>query len=55
VELLFKAEIELPFGRIPLLLHLREDAFCLVIDAVGALWHLSITLYLLLATHIARL
>jgi len=44
-----------PFWRITLLFDLGEDAFCLVVDAMGACWHLSVTLYLLLSAHVAGL
>ena len=44
-----------PFGRIPLLLDLSEDAIGLVVDAVRALGHFPVALDLLLPAHIARL
>jgi hypothetical protein len=47
--------IYIPFGWIALLLHLREDAFGLVVDAVGALGHFAIAFDLFLPTHIACL
>jgi hypothetical protein len=45
----------LPLGRIALLLDLGEDAFCLVVLAMGARGHLPIALDFLLSTHIASL
>jgi hypothetical protein len=48
-------KVDIPFGRIPLLLNLCEDAFCLVVDAVRALGHLAVALDLLLPAHIAGL
>jgi hypothetical protein len=48
-------QIYIPFGRVALLLYLREDAFRFVVDAVGALWHFAIAFDLFLPTHIARL
>lgn len=45
----------IPFGRIPLLLHLREDALGLVIYTMRTGGHLSVTLDLLLPTHITSL
>ena len=47
--------VDAPFGRIPLLLHLREDALGLVVLAVRACRHLAVTLDLLLPAHVARL
>lgn len=44
-----------PFRRIALLLNLRKDTLRLVILAMRALWHLSVALDLLLATHVACL
>jgi hypothetical protein len=45
----------IPLRWIPLLLHLCENTFCLVIDAVSASRHLSIALNLLFPAHIASL
>lgn len=45
----------LPLRGIPLLLHLCENAFCLVVDAMGARGHLPIAFDLLLPAHIASL
>ena len=44
-----------PLGRIPLLFHLREDAFRLIVVAVRASRELSIALDLLLPAHVACL
>lgn len=44
-----------PFWRITLLLDLRKDALCFVVDAVRACGHLAITFYFLLPTHVTRL
>lgn len=43
----------LPFWRVPLLLYLSEDTLGLVVFAMGAFGHLSITLDLLLPAHVA--
>jgi hypothetical protein len=45
----------LPFWRRTLLLDLSEDAFGLVIDALGAGGELAVALDLLLPTHVASL
>lgn len=45
----------IPFGGIPLLLDLRKDTFCLVVQAVRALGHLPIAFDFLLPAHVARL
>lgn len=45
----------LPFGRSALLLNLSKDAFCLVVDAMGASRHLAVALDLLFPTHVASL
>lgn len=47
--------LDVPFWRIPLLLHLSEHTIGLVVDTMRALGHLAITLYLLFPTHIASL
>lgn len=44
-----------PFGRVPLLLDLGEDAVRLVVDAVRAGRQLAIALDLLLPAHVAGL
>jgi hypothetical protein len=46
---------DLPFRGLPLLLHLREYAFRLVVLAMCTRWHLAVALDLLLAAHIACL
>ena len=45
----------LPFGRVTLLLNLREDTICLVVNAVRALRHLAVAFDLFLSTHVASL
>lgn len=47
--------LDSPFRRLTLLLDLCEDAFRLVVLAVGARGHLAVALDLLLAAHVARL
>jgi hypothetical protein len=44
-----------PLWRLPLLLYLGEDAFCLVVLAMGTRGHLAVALDLFLPAHVARL